>query len=89
MIGNAIVNKICVFAAGDDAVIAKDGKMLRDITVGGLDIGQEITDRELFFSEQTEDFKSYRMGHRLKEAGYINNLLVIHVYPRVAFDNLT
>ena len=78
LVGNTIVNKVGVLAAINNPLIAQDGQVLGNITVGCLYRGQEIADGQLFFPEQAEYFKAYGVGHGLKEYCDFVNFSVVH-----------
>lgn len=68
-------------------MIAKNGKVLRNIAIGCLDLSQEIPDGEFLVTEQAEDFKSYRVSQRLEEGRDVSNLCVMHIFHRVPIKN--
>jgi hypothetical protein len=78
---DSIVNKVGIFAAGDDFLVAEDGQVLGNIAIGRLDGCLEITDGHLLFPEQAEYFQADGVGHGLEETGNVVNFCSMHNFP--------
>ena len=87
-VGNSIEDEVGLFPVVDDALVAENGQMLRNIGIGGFDLVPEIADGHFLVFQQTEDFEPYGMRHGFQQCGDVMNVVVVHGVFLVVFNRL-
>lgn len=73
----AVVDPVGVLARGENALVAQDAKMLRDVALGGPDLIHNFLYADFAITENAEDLQAQRMGHGLERAGSPLDIFVL------------